>query len=294
VTAERQEIWIDFGLSGLTKWFAGPWVSEATPEEIVTGAADWGDGAYAATLLEDALRLLESPLPTRMIELLWRSAIGLPYDPDGVWLDGRAWLRDIVRICVDRIHCDEPSFTPGELTPPLDGPLKEQVLKEIREVSPAVEAAVRVGGAEVVAALQQLGVEVDPDLGFRFFLRVLKAHLVPVTVSQYQKGPYSCHKGYGPSWSSPARPAPARLNRRPEVGVDIRLSGLIKWIRYPVVNSETAGSDVVTSVCRPVRRGCSPPASAGLSRAHGLIDAQSGHRNPVAGGDVPGIRSAAP
>lgn len=50
-----------------------------------------------------------------------------------------------------------------------------------------MEAAVRVGGAEVVAALQQLVVEVDPDLGFRFFLRVLNAHLVPVTESQYER-----------------------------------------------------------------------------------------------------------
>ncbi|MFF5967367.1 hypothetical protein ACFY64_27300 [Streptomyces collinus] len=32
------------------------------------------------------------------------------------------------------------------------------------------------------------------------------------------------------------------------LGVDIGLSGLIKWIRYPAVNSETAGLDVVTSV----------------------------------------------
>ncbi|MEV1054149.1 hypothetical protein [Streptomyces sp. NPDC049887] len=32
------------------------------------------------------------------------------------------------------------------------------------------------------------------------------------------------------------------------LGVDIGLSGLIKWIRYPRVNSEAAGLDVVTSV----------------------------------------------
>ncbi|MGR4851908.1 hypothetical protein [Streptomyces sp. LARHCF252] len=187
MTAERQDIWIDFGLSGLTKWFAGPWVNEATPEEIVTGAADWGDGVYAATLVEDSLRLLESPLPTRMIELLWRSAIGLPYDPDGVWLDGRAWLRDIVRISVDRIRRDEPSFSPVSPPPSVDGPLKQEILEEIHEVTPSAEAAVGVGGAEVMAALEQLVAEVDPDLGFRIFLRVLKAHLVPVTESQYDR-----------------------------------------------------------------------------------------------------------
>ncbi|MFB7931071.1 hypothetical protein ACFC4C_18405 [Streptomyces sp. NPDC056039] len=187
MTAERQDIWIDFGLSGLTKWFAGPWVNEATPEEIVTGAADWGDGVYAATLVEDARRLLESPLPTRTIELLWRAAIGLPYDPDGMWLDGRAWLRDIVRIALDRMHRAEPSFAPASPVSPVDGPLKQEVLEEIREVTPTAEVAVGAGGAEVMAALEQVVVEVDPDLGFRFFLRVLKAHLVPVTASQYER-----------------------------------------------------------------------------------------------------------
>ncbi|WP_405573550.1 hypothetical protein OG317_28710 [Streptomyces sp. NBC_01167] len=37
-------------------------------------------------------------------------------------------------------------------------------------------------------------------------------------------------------------------NPHRHLGVDIGLSGLIKWIRYPLVNSETVGLDVVTSV----------------------------------------------
>ncbi|MBG0853146.1 hypothetical protein I2W78_15130 [Streptomyces spinoverrucosus] len=180
----RQDIWVDFGLSGLTKWFAGPWVGEATPEEIVAGAADWGDGAYAATLLEDALRLLESPVSTRVIALLWRAATGLPHDHD-MRGDERAWLGEIVRICAERIRRNEPSFTPVPPDPPVDGSLREAVLEEIRKAAPAVERAVGPGGAEVVAGLEQVVVQVDPDLGFRLFLRVLKAHLVPVTESRY-------------------------------------------------------------------------------------------------------------
>ncbi|MFF4586795.1 hypothetical protein [Streptomyces sp. NPDC001388] len=181
----RQDIWIDFGLSGLTKWFAGPWVGEATPEEIVAGAADWGDGAYAATLLDDALRLLESSVPTRVIDLLWRAAIGLPCDGDDVRRDGRAWLGDIVRICADRIRLDQPSFTPVPPDPPADGPLEEAVLEEIRAAAPDVRHAVGAGGAEVVGALEEVVARVDPDLGFRLFLRVLKAYLVPVAESRY-------------------------------------------------------------------------------------------------------------
>lgn len=181
----RQDIWVDFGLSGLMKWFASPWVSEASEEEIITDVADWGNGAYAPTLLEDALRLLESPLPDQMISLLYRATIGLPYGPDEIWQDGRGLLDDIVRISTDRIRRDHPSFTPAQSGPPAGGPLKEAVLEEIHEVAPVMRDAIGARGNEAITALEQLVAEVDPDLGFRFFLRVLKAHLVPITEAQY-------------------------------------------------------------------------------------------------------------
>ncbi|MGW1543784.1 hypothetical protein ACWCPM_26690 [Streptomyces sp. NPDC002309] len=184
-TTERREIWIDFGLSGLTKWFAAPWAGEVTPGELVTEAANWGDGVYAPTLLRDALRLLESPVPTPLIDRLWCAATGLPYAPDTVPVNGRAWLDEIVRVCAARVRLDEPAFTPAPPEPPADGPLREAVLREIREAAPAVVDAVRGGGVEVVGALEQVVVQVDPDLGFRLLLRVLKAHLVPITESRY-------------------------------------------------------------------------------------------------------------
>ncbi|MFJ4472096.1 hypothetical protein ACIP2X_32075 [Streptomyces sp. NPDC089424] len=185
----RQDIWIDFGLSGLTKWFAAPWVGEVTPEELLSEAANWGDGAYAPTLLQDASRLLGSQLPTPVIDRLWCAAIGLPYDPAAVPVDGRAWLDEIVRICAARIRRDEPSFTPAPPEPITGGPSRDAVLEEIREAEPsmlnAVEAAGHPGGSEAVAALRRVVVEVDPDLGFRLFLRVLKAYRVPITESRY-------------------------------------------------------------------------------------------------------------
>jgi hypothetical protein len=185
-TARRQDIWIDFGLSGLTKWFSGPWVGEATEEEIIVGAADWGNGAYAPTLLEDALRLLDSPVPAPVIDLLLRAATGLPHEPDAaVVRNGRDLMDDIVRISVERIRRDNPSFAVVPLEPPVGGPIEEAVLAQIRDAAPALRDAVRAGGIEVVAALEQVVEEADPDLGFRLFLRVLKAYLVPVTETQY-------------------------------------------------------------------------------------------------------------
>ncbi|MEV1052632.1 hypothetical protein [Streptomyces sp. NPDC049887] len=189
MTVRRQDIWIDFGLSGLTKWFAAPWAGEVTPEELVTEAASWGDGGYAPTLLQDAQRLLASPVPAPVIDRLWCAAIGLPYDPGTVPVEGRAWLDEIVGLCVARVRQDEPSFTPASPEPPANGMLGEAVLREIREVAPAVVGAVRAaghsGGADVVAAVEQVVVHVDPDLGFRLFLRILKAYMVPITESQY-------------------------------------------------------------------------------------------------------------
>lgn len=189
MTVRRQDMWIDFGLSGLTKWFAAPWAGEVTPEELVTEAASWGDGAYAPTLLEDARRLLESPVPTPVIDRLWCAAIGLPHAPGAVPVEGRAWLDEIIGLCVARVRQDDPSFTPASPQPPANGMLGEAVLREVREIAPAVVDAVRAaghsGGADVVTAVEQVVVHVDPDLGFRLFLRILKAYMVPITESRY-------------------------------------------------------------------------------------------------------------
>ncbi|PKV82808.1 hypothetical protein [Streptomyces sp. TLI_146] len=187
---ERQDIWVDFGLSGLTKWFHGPWGGEATPHELVAAAADWGSGVYAFTLSEDALRLLQSPLPTRVITVLWYAATGGNYDLDRLGMDGRAWLRQIVDVCAERIGQDDPSFTPGAPGPARDE-LREEVLAEIRTVRPGVEAATGTHPyhpvSDVVSALEQVVTQVDPDLGFRLFLRIMKVYQVPISESRYDR-----------------------------------------------------------------------------------------------------------
>ncbi|WP_328668190.1 hypothetical protein OG905_13370 [Streptomyces sp. NBC_00322] len=189
---DRKDIWIDFGFSGLTKWFGSPWVDEHTPLEIVALAADWGEGAYAPTLLEDAVTLLESPLPTREIDILWCAAVGVRFVPEERWMDGRDWLRQIVDVCEERIRRDEPR--PDALAPvtPCDpdlGDLKDAVLAEVRAIAPELEHTTAdhpyYGVPEVVPALERVVTEVDPDLGFRLFLRVLKAYLVYISESQH-------------------------------------------------------------------------------------------------------------
>ncbi|GGP93326.1 hypothetical protein [Streptomyces melanogenes] len=187
---ERQDIWVDFGLSGLTKWFHGPWGGEATPREIVMAAADWGSGAYAPTLAEDALRLLQSPLPTRVIGILWYAATGGNYDLDRLGIDSRAWLHEIVDACAERIRQDDSSFTPDS-PGPAPNALRDEVLAEIRALGPDMDAATSTHphhpAPDVVPALEQVVTQVDADLGFRLFLRVMKAYRVPIDESRYDR-----------------------------------------------------------------------------------------------------------
>jgi hypothetical protein len=191
VAGERHEISVDFGLSGLTKWFSGPWGPETTPLGMVAEVADWGGGAYAPTLLDDALRLLESPLSTGTIDILWCAALGRRYDPDHRWIDGREWLRQIADVCVERIRQDDPAFAPAPRGPAPYSGLRDAVLTEIREVRPALEAATAHHPSqsvpEAVPALERAVTEVDPDLGFRLFLRAMKAYLVPISETRYER-----------------------------------------------------------------------------------------------------------
>ncbi|MFF7199586.1 hypothetical protein [Streptomyces sp. NPDC008141] len=187
---DRKDFWIDFGFSGLTKWCGSPF--EFTPLELVVAAADWGEGAYAPTLREDAVRLLESPLPTRVIDILWCAAVGSRFVPDERWIDGRDWLRQIVDVCEERIRRDEPrSHDLAPVTPrdPDLGDLKAAVLAEVRAFGPELARATAdhpyLSVPDVVPALERLVTEVDPDLGFRLFLRVLKAYVIYISESQH-------------------------------------------------------------------------------------------------------------
>lgn len=59
----------DFGLSRLTKFFAGPWSHERTVDETIAdaavGHADEPPGAAASAILKDAVRLVSSRCPPR-------------------------------------------------------------------------------------------------------------------------------------------------------------------------------------------------------------------------------------
>ncbi|MFF0476581.1 hypothetical protein [Streptomyces sp. NPDC004284] len=124
-----------------------------------------------------------------VINILWSAAVRRPYLEETPGLDRRAWLREIVGVVTERYDVAELSALHGDGGPDAGPALRTDVLAEIEVMAAPLAAATesdRYGLVRgVVPALRRLVDEVDPDLGFRFFLRALKAYRVPITESRY-------------------------------------------------------------------------------------------------------------
>jgi hypothetical protein len=191
ITAKRHDDFgVDFGLSGLTSFFRypTPLPGEAGAVGLVAAVAGEYDGAYARHLLEDVQRLLESPLPDEAIVTVWLAATRRYFHPVAHGFDGRGWLRRIAEVSLAEIRAGDASFAPAAPAAPepvMDPEMRDAVVTEIREVAPALaEATVTSPYAaplpEVVPALERIVTEADADLGFRLFLRALKAYFVEI------------------------------------------------------------------------------------------------------------------
>ncbi|MEU9414436.1 hypothetical protein [Streptomyces sp. NPDC048272] len=187
----HRHLGVDIGLSGLIKWIRYPAVnSETAGLDVVTSVADRFDGAFAHQLLRDCLVLLDSPLSSRDIEVLWLAGTFRAFDLERLGIDGRVWLRRIADICTDRIRRTDPSFTPDAAATAADEALKEAVRAEIRSVGPALEQATAHHSYSplpgVVPALYRAA-DVDADLGFRLLLRAVKGYFVPISEARYER-----------------------------------------------------------------------------------------------------------
>ncbi|MFF4153667.1 hypothetical protein ACFYZU_26045 [Streptomyces sp. NPDC001651] len=195
----RRDALGDVGFSHLTAWFAGSWHHDATPEQALRQAAaadheGQTPGSQAAFLLQDTLRLLDSPLPTSALSTLWLTATARGYNIDQLGIDGRDWLRQIAATCRDVLRDVAPAYTPpspAAVTEPADPVLRElravAPLMADRSVSPHWEP---IPGAEGTAIVEQVVTRVDPDLGFRLLLRMLDVLSVPLTEGQCAR--YQC------------------------------------------------------------------------------------------------------
>jgi hypothetical protein len=185
--ARRDAVW-DFGLSGLAGQAHQEWHGN---REDIRRAAEGDDigqtpGSAAAVLLEDALRLLRSALPDAAVSALWSGASDEPRSTDG-----RDWLRLIADVCRERLREVVPAYRP--VVAPARTGLADAVLRELRETAPTVadKAVSRhwrpVPATEVMDALEHVVTRIDPDLGFRLFLRVLNRVQASLTQEQYDR-----------------------------------------------------------------------------------------------------------
>ncbi|MGW4913187.1 hypothetical protein [Streptomyces sp. NPDC004270] len=184
-TARRDATW-DFGLSHLAGAAHQDWSGSREEIRDVADGDDIGQtpGSAAAVLLEDTLRLLRSALPDTAVSALWVGASGTPRR-----IEGRDWLRLIGDVCRERLAEAAPAYTPvvALARTELAGP----VLREVRETAAVVADKVLsahwrpVPAADVMSALEHVVTRIDPDLGFRLFLRVLSTLSVPLTREQY-------------------------------------------------------------------------------------------------------------
>ena len=174
IDTNRRDATGDFGLSELTSWFDSTW-EEPTARERVRRAAAADDsaqtpGTAAALLLRDAERLLGSGLDADALAVLWLTASG-DFDPARLGLDVREWLTLVADVSRERLREVAPAYTPGPA--PVRADLRDDVLAVVRETAGQPAGALD-AVAEVVA-------RVDPDLGYRLFLRLLTVWCTPLS-----------------------------------------------------------------------------------------------------------------
>lgn len=190
--APRHSDW-DFGLSRLTKFFAGPWSYDRTVDETISDAAlghlDEPAGEAAWAILADAVRLEQSSLSAEVITTVWMVASEGGYNLDAFGVDGRDWLRQVAAVCSEQARQADPEGASAVEPVAASEESVRAVLAAIAAVEPALTAKAATfyghGPGEVIRVLELVAAQVDPDLGFRLLLRVLDACGVPISDAQY-------------------------------------------------------------------------------------------------------------
>ncbi|MFI1652273.1 hypothetical protein ACH4XT_35810 [Streptomyces avidinii] len=181
---DHQRLGSDTGLSCLMKTFHYPRTNRMSIAlATVWSFADREDGAFAHQLLDDARRLLASDLPGPELSVLWRAGTFGDFDLEACGIEGRQWLTWIEEIAEYRITWNVGN-APAPVDPPLARGLGEAVLGEIALVAQDLESATAghayAAVSGVVPALRRVVADVDPDLGFRLLLRVLKSYFMVI------------------------------------------------------------------------------------------------------------------
>ncbi|MEU3743603.1 MULTISPECIES: hypothetical protein [Streptomyces] len=177
-----------FGVPFLAAVFRGtdwPHLGSVRENVLRVIGDDYGDvpGSYAAVLLEDARRLLDSPLPDSPLTALWRAVSRRAWvTGEGEFdADVRDWLERVAGMCGERLVEVDPCYVP--YVSPARTDLTEAVLREVRELTRSDVAEVRA----VAPLLADVVTAVDPDLGFRLLVQLLSTYEVAATGARYTR-----------------------------------------------------------------------------------------------------------
>ncbi|WP_369223424.1 hypothetical protein AB5J52_20925 [Streptomyces sp. R39] len=144
------------------------------------------------TLLgRDVRLLLESPLDDAVLRTVWAGGTDSAFDPG--WDEGsmRDWLAGIEGAWLAAERLTHPGFVLPPPMPTADPGLRAAVLETMDGVAPRLAASREARVCHpalpgLVPALTEVVESVDADLGFRLFLRVLKASALPIGPRDHQ------------------------------------------------------------------------------------------------------------
>jgi hypothetical protein len=106
-------------------------------------------------------------------------------------MDARDWLRLIVDVCRERLSEAAPAYSPAG--PRTRAEFIDPMLREVQEVAPSLAGRAisphwqSIPGTTAALAVEQVVTHVDPDLGFRLFLRLLRVLSVPLSEERYDR-----------------------------------------------------------------------------------------------------------
>ncbi|MFD7872543.1 hypothetical protein ACFV5G_00175 [Streptomyces sp. NPDC059766] len=151
---------------------------------LAESSVDRFDRSKAAQLGQDVQRLLSSPLPDETVRTVWLAATHGVFDPREHGMSAGSWLRRAEEAWLARVRQDDPAFVPPPPQPVVDEELRRAVLRVIHPVSERLSLAAEnppfgLAVTGLVPALNQVVTESCADLGYRLFLRAMKAYHVP-------------------------------------------------------------------------------------------------------------------
>ncbi|WP_240679127.1 hypothetical protein [Streptomyces sp. SID4937] len=141
----------------------------------------------ALQLGRDLRRLLDSALPEETIRTAWVGSTDHVFDPCKEEVGPRVWLERIEAAWLSAESRHTPGFVPPAADPVTDDALRAAVLRAISPVSADLALADQMAQqynplplTDLVPSLEQVVIQVCADLGYRLFLRAMKAYSVAI------------------------------------------------------------------------------------------------------------------